>query len=108
MQQIQVDQAKEDFISHLEKVIEQVCSGKGDQRHGYGQRLKNQPWYELSKDNNGPQGLDFQAQKKLKEAIRGWNYKNFPLSAYKREVYGVIAYIVFGLMFREDQEEKND
>jgi hypothetical protein len=95
---------------HFEKILEEACGqvfkGKGEERHGHGKNLEDQPW-KLITDNVGTGFVIGQAMKKLMEL------KTFSSSAideildekdylaWRREALGAIVYTVMAIMYRD-------
>lgn len=72
--------------------LDQVSSGKGEERHGHGKPFMKQPWVELG-DTYGTGFLFGQAAKKLSEA------QSLPTpEARRRERIGAINYIAMGIL----------
>jgi hypothetical protein len=97
---------EEHFKQILEQVLDQVFKGKGQERHGHGLNLEQQPWKTIT-DNVGTGFVLGQALKKLME-LRTFEPKdNSPeqiekaLSAWKREALGAIVYTIFAIMYKE-------
>ena len=79
----------------FKKAVDQVASGKGNERHGDGGDFMIQPWVNITK-LHGRGFLTGQAQKKLEEAVRkrvGHNY-----DWYERELLGAINYLAMALL----------
>lgn len=78
----------------LNECLNQVTSGKGNERHGNGREFMDQPWRRIA-DIHGHGFLTGQAAKKLDEA-QGFD----DLSRWNREMYGVIAYAAMAIYYR--------
>lgn len=83
----------------FDRCIEQVTSGKGDERHGYGRGFYDQPWVELAQ-THGVGFLTGQSEKKLKEA------QSMDLDAWEREMLGAIVYAAMAILYRFAVENK--
>lgn len=99
---------EEHFRQILEQVIDQVFKGKGQERHGHGLNLEQQPWKTIT-DNVGTGFVLGQALKKLME-LRTFEPKdNSPeelqkaLFAWKREALGAVVYTIFAIMYKEHE-----
>jgi hypothetical protein len=84
------------FRRVLDEVAAQVLEGKGEERHGRGLELGEQPWVWISK-LVGPGFCLGQVLKKLLEA------EHLNPAAARRERLGVIAYIVFRVLLAEEE-----
>ncbi|WP_298983507.1 hypothetical protein [uncultured Roseibium sp.] len=81
--------------------IEQCLNGKGDERHGHGNSLENQPIYTIVRgmgSDVGKGGLIFQASKKMMEAAQ-----MPPDRAYK-EIMGALIYANVAAQFAKRGE----
>ena len=105
---------KDHFVKVLADASKQVFEGKGEERHGHGLNLENQPW-KLITDNVGTGFVIGQAMKKLMEL------KTFSSSStdealtpqayasWRREALGVIVYTVMAIMYRDNlNDDLND
>lgn len=81
----------------LDEALEQCTEGKGQQRHGHGTKLLDQPWRSLALAH-GAGFLTGQASKKLGEAAKMQAYGEFTPLQYERELLGAIVYTVFAIM----------
>lgn len=97
---------KENFYNILEQASLQVFSGKGQERHGHGLDLADQPWKVIT-DNVGTGFVLGQALKKLME-LRTFVPKENTLSAkehafaaWKREALGAIVYITMAILYKQ-------
>jgi hypothetical protein len=84
---------KHPLINVFEACIEQVATGKGNQRHGNGREFLGQPWVELA-ETYGVGFLYGQGGKKLREAM-----KITDANAKNRELFGAINYIAMGIIY---------
>lgn len=84
----------------FDKCLEQVISGKGNDRHGNGKYFLDQPWRHIA-DVHGDGFLTGQAQKKLMEA-QGFEDKD----RWEREMFGVIVYSAMAILYRRKNEIK--
>lgn len=93
---------EEHFLAVLNRVRDQVLSGKGRERHGHENKLADQPWVAIT-NNVGDGFLIGQALKKLMEL------RSFPMhhqhGAWMREALGAIGYIAFAIMNKEQKHE---
>jgi len=80
----------------LSVVIEQVTTGKGEERHGGGKSFMAQPWVALAK-KHGVGFLTGQAEKKWIEAETSMIATDD--ARYVREVAGAIAYSLMALLW---------
>lgn len=72
--------------------LEQVTSGKGEERHGNGQGFIDQPWRRIA-DTHGTGFLTGQAAKKLEEAQRFSEHER-----WEREMLGAMVYIAMAIL----------
>lgn len=82
----------------FDAALEQVCEGKGFERHGKeydGQEFRAQPWKQIA-THHGRGFLTGQAAKKLQEAAA------FGGQPFKREMLGVIVYAAMAIIHEED------
>lgn len=82
----------------FKKAVDQVATGKGNERHGDDSDFMIQPWVNITK-LHGRGFLTGQAHKKLEEAVRnrvGHNY-----DWYEREILGAINYLAMSLLAEE-------
>lgn len=99
---------KEHFEEILKEVLHQVFEGKGQERHGHGLNLEQQPWKTIT-DNVGTGFVLGQAMKKLMELKTFIPKEDTPeennkaLAAWKREAIGAIVYTVFAIMYKEQE-----
>jgi hypothetical protein len=82
----------------FEEAVEQVSSGKGDERHGNGTGFLSQPWVSIT-DTHGVGFLTGQAHKKIMEAVKNREDTNYLW--YKRELLGAINYLAMSLLYEE-------
>lgn len=82
-----------------QQALEQVSSGKGDERHGNGKCFLSQPWVSITQ-THGTGFLTGQAQKKIIEAVKNKEQTNYLW--YKREILGAINYLAMSLLYDED------
>jgi hypothetical protein len=100
---------KEHFEQILKEVSNQVFDGKGEERHGHGKPIEEQPW-KLISDNVGTGFVLGQAMKKLMELKVFTPKTDTPediakaLAAWKREAVGAIVYTVFAIMYKEYEQ----
>jgi len=96
--------------THFEEVLKAVCDqvfeGKGEERHGHGASLENQPW-KLITDNVGTGFVIGQAMKKLME-LKTFSSSSVDeklsakdYAAWRREALGVIVYTTMAIMYRD-------
>jgi hypothetical protein len=79
----------------LDRALYQVTDGKGNERHGMGDKFFDQPWFSIAQ-THGYGFLTGQAAKKLQEA------QNFDeIERWEREMYGVITYAAMAILYRE-------
>lgn len=78
----------------FDRCIEQVTSGKGEERHGKGLEFFEQPWVDIAR-THGIGFLTGQAEKKLKEA-QGMDAAD----AWEREMLGAIVYAAMAILYR--------
>lgn len=102
---------EKNFRLILEQACDQVFSGKGQERHGHGLDLVNQPWKVIT-DNVGTGFVLGQALKKLME-LRTFSPKENTAAAkqqaffsWKREALGAIVYITMAILYKENELEK--
>lgn len=77
----------------FDRCIEQVTSGKGEERHGHGRDFYDQKWLEVAR-THGIGFLTGQAEKKLKEA------QGMDADAWEREMLGAIVYAAMAILYR--------
>lgn len=101
---------EEHLLNVLKQVADQVANGKGQERHGHGLNLEQQPWKTIT-DNVGEGFLVGQALKKLME-LRTFTPKNDTSEecqkayrAWEREALGAIAYTAMAIMYRQCEQE---
>lgn len=95
------------FKDVLDEVLHQVLQGKGEQRHGHGAKMLNQPWRALA-DQHGAGFLTGQAAKKLGEAAMLRAAGKMSADKYEQEVMGAMAYSAFALMHGRLKDEEID
>jgi len=95
-----LDRGVEMFRDVLDEVMEQVTAGKGEERHGHGTKLLDQPWRRLGR-THGVGFLTGQAAKKLEEAVT-MKGRGFTAMQVERELLGSIAYIAFSMMMQRE------
>jgi hypothetical protein len=71
----------------LDLAYEQAASGKGAVRHGSGKPFEEQPMQGISELLDSPDGMAFQAIKKIRES------RQLDTEAANRELLGAIVYI---------------
>lgn len=81
----------------LDEALEQCTEGKGNQRHGHGSKLLDQPWRSLALAHGGG-FLTGQASKKLGEAAAMLARGEFTAAQYERELLGTIVYTAFAII----------
>lgn len=97
--------SQQHFEAVLEKVRNQVFSGKGEQRHGHGTLLEDQPWVKIT-EHVGRGFLLGQALKKVYE-LRSFETNDPKFTdeqrheAWVREAIGAIVYLTFAIMNKE-------
>jgi hypothetical protein len=81
--------------------VEQAFRGKGEERHGKGLSFDQQPWVSLAK-RHGPGGLEFQAEKKFREAVDNINDGSWIAGEgkYTKEMVGAMVYMIMAVMLR--------
>jgi hypothetical protein len=94
---------QEHFLDVLDQAINQVFSGKGEERHGHGKELESQPWKHIT-DNVGTGFVIGQALKKLMELKAFTNPEQY--KSWKREAIGAIVYITMGIMYNDSLYEE--
>lgn len=77
----------------FDRCIEQVASGKGEERHGKGLEFFEQPWVDIAR-THGIGFLTGQAEKKLREA------QSMDADAWEREMLGAINYAAKAILYR--------
>jgi hypothetical protein len=102
---------KEHFENVLQQALNQVFNGKGNERHGHGLTLDQQPWKIIS-DNVGTGFVVGQAIKKMLELKTFVPKTNDPqevqaaYAAWKREALGAIVYITMAIMYKDFEINK--
>lgn len=101
---------KEKFLKVLQDAADQVFAGKGEERHGHGLNLENQPWKVIT-DNVGTGFVLGQAMKKLME-LRTFSpkentqaAKELAYKAWRREALGAIVYVAMGILYNDEQNK---
>ena len=95
------------FRSILMEAAEQVVSGKGEERHGAGADLYDQPWLHIAQAV-GTGFLSGQAIKKVMEAASMSQRGRFTGAQFEREMLGAIAYLTFAIMHKRLQDAHAD
>ena len=83
----------------FDAVIEQVASGKGEERHGLGKDFMGQPWVKLC-DIHGVGFATGQCGKKLEEGL------TMTGAARRRELLGACAYLAMAILYEEKYDAK--
>ena len=78
----------------FDAVIEQVASGKGEERHGLGKDFMEQPWVKLC-DVHGVGFATGQCGKKVEEGL------TMTGAARRRELLGACAYLAMAILYEE-------
>lgn len=86
----------------FDAAMEQVTSGKGEERHGNGKDFLDQPWRRIA-DAHGTGFLTGQAAKKLEEAQRFTEHER-----WEREMLGAMVYIAMAILHRSAPGESDD
>lgn len=94
---------EEHFLEVLDYAHHQVFRGKGEERHGHGLDLEQQPWKHIT-DNVGTGFVIGQALKKLMELKAFSNPEQY--KSWKREALGAIVYITMGIMYNDSLYEE--
>ncbi len=95
--------SEEHFLNILDEAHHQVFEGKGEERHGHGLCIEQQPWKHIT-DNVGTGFVIGQALKKLMELKAFSNPEQY--KSWKREALGAIVYITMGIMYNDSLYEE--
>lgn len=94
------------FSQVLQRAYDQVFNGKGQERHGHGLSIEQQPWKTIT-DNVGTGFVLGQAMKKLME-LKTFTPKDDTIEeankahyAWVREALGAIVYTAMAIMYKE-------
>lgn len=82
----------------LERAFNQAAQGKGQQRHGQGLPFCAQPMQQISNLLNSPDGMAYQAIKKIQESQR------MDDDAATHELLGAINYIAGIIVYKESKQ----
>lgn len=96
-----------EFQDILGQALEQVTAGKGNERHGNGADLYQQPWMAIA-CTAGNGFLTGQAIKKAMEAAASINKPGYTGARFEREVLGAIAYLAFAIMHQRSADANLD
>lgn len=77
--------------------LDQVTSGKGEERHGKGSDFYDQPWFDVA-NCHGTGFLSGQAAKKLKEA------QGFSGERWEKEMLGAIVYATMAVLHKRSTD----
>ena len=94
------------LCSVLREAVDQVVRGKGDERHGDGKPLYDQPWNSIA-TAVGEGFLIGQAMKKASEAGSMMRRGLFTGVQYERELLGAINYLAFAVMHKRESDAKD-
>jgi hypothetical protein len=100
-----IDLGLVEFQDILGQALEQVTVGKGDERHGNGAQIYDQPWFSIA-NASGNGFLTGQAIKKTMEAASMLGKPGYSGERFERELLGAIAYISFAIMHNRSMDEK--
>ena len=102
----ETDQGLEYFETILVEALQQVTGGKGEERHGHGKQLFDQPWLAIA-NAAGNGFLTGQAVKKLMEAASLRDKEGYSRDQFERELLGAIVYTAFAILHQRisDDEE---
>lgn len=103
-----IDAGESHLMDVLHEAFEQATKGKGNERHGHGKDLYDQPWMSIA-NNCGTGFLTGQAVKKLMEASSLNGKEGYTAAQYERELLGAIVYTAFAIMHQRklDDQEAN-
>jgi hypothetical protein len=90
------------LIAVVDKAIEQAAVGKGAERHANGKRFEDQPMQVISELLGTPDGMLYQAIKKIQESTR------MEYAPAVRELLGAINYIAGAIIYLENKNESPD
>lgn len=83
----------------LQRAYDQAASGKGHERHAQGMPFDRQPMQLISELINSPEGMRYQAIKKVQEAAR------LDHGHQVHEILGAINYLAGLVIYLENHEE---
>lgn len=86
----------------LDQALEQASTGKGEERHGKGLDFGDQPMLSISAMLNSPDGMAYQAVKKVIES-RGLSTTNAKVA----ELLGAINYIAGMVIYYQDEARRD-
>lgn len=101
-----IDQGVVDLSGVMSEAIEQVTKGKGNERHGGGAALYDQPWVAIA-NSCGTGFLTGQAIKKTMEAAMLMDSEGYSGAQFERELLGAMNYLAFAIMHRRLEDGKN-